>query len=607
MLGQCAAAHDRDPVLKIVSGFFVFSTGCDVVRLGTVPASVFEPMQISRMRKLSILLGAILLAFVCSLLLVSSTSFFFGVPISWFDVPVAAAMAAGFGWWGVNFYFPQERIRVFGLLFGSAVISFLLFAWLSSRIYDISWDGQTYHAEGIAQLANGWNPFREASPSGLVIHTYPWFFPIYLAFFPKAPWICAAALYKFSGSFESGKVFHLTLILACFLFSFAALSTFRSIKGQWRLTLSLLIAFNPVSVCQMFTYYVDGQLASLLAITVGLLVLIYRRPDRVLMVVLTLVVTLMINVKLTGALYVFILAGGYWLFYAVVKKAHRAELTACLAAGGILGGGFVGFSPYVTQFIKKLITTGNPFHPYAGWTSVVGLESPEIFGNNMDRVRRLAVSLFSKSEVLPIPSFKLKPPFTFSLDEIQAFAFPDVRMGGFGPLFSGAIVLSVAILVVLFSKYRWRLLCAAHLLVLMGLIFISALSLSESWWARYAPQVWMLPLLTAIVGLLITRRGLSRGLAFALLLLLFANNLLISYEYTIFTARYSELAAQQLGTLKKQEQPIPAKFGIFSGVRHRFERKGIRYVEVENLPCAKDKQKEVILSPVSICMPEETP
>ena len=557
------------------------------------------------MTKLSILLGGILLAFPCSLLLVSSTFFFLGVPISWFHIPMALAMAVGFGWWAVNFYFAQERIRVFALLFGAAVIAFVLFAVISSRIYDISWDGQTYHAEAIVQLANGWNPFREASPSGLAMHKYPWFFPIYLGFFPKGPWICAAALYKFSGSFESGKAFHLVLILACLLFSFAALSTFRSIKWQWRLILGLLIAFNPVSVCQMFTYYIDGQLSSLLAITVGSLILVYRRPDRVLMAVLALAVILMINVKLTGAVYVSILVGGYWLFYLVVKKTHRAELAGWLTAGGILGGAFVGFSPYVSQFISKLITTGNPFHPYAGWTSMVGFESPAIFGNEMDRVRMLALSLFSKSEQRLIP-FKLKLPFTFSRDEWQGFAFPDVRIGGFGPLFSGAIVLSVAILVVLFWKYHRRVFCAAHLLVLMSLICLSVLFFSESWWARYAPQLWMVPLITATLGLLISHRGLSRGLAVALLLLLVANNLLIYREYASYTLRNSLMATGQLAMLKKQEEPLPTKFGIFSAIRYRFEREGIRYVEVESLPCAKDKQERIILSPVFICMSGKT-
>ena len=181
------------------------------------------------MRKLAILLGAILLAFACSLLLVSSTLFFLGVPISWFHAPVAAMMAAGFGWWGVDCYFRRERMSVFGLLFGSAIILFILFTLLSGSIYDISWDGQTYHTEGIVQLADGWNPFL-GTPRGHALGTYS--SPFHLSFSSKGAWICAAALYKFSGSFESGKAFNLTLILACFLFSFAALSTFRSIKWQ---------------------------------------------------------------------------------------------------------------------------------------------------------------------------------------------------------------------------------------------------------------------------------------------------------------------------------------------------------------------------------------
>jgi hypothetical protein len=129
---------------------------------------------------------------------------------------------------------------------------------------------------------------------------------------------------------------------------------------------------------------------------------------------------------------------------------------------------------------------------------------------------------------------------------------------------------------------------------------------SESWWARYAPQLWMVPLITATLGLLISHRGLSRGLAVALLLLLVANNLLIYREYASYTLRNSLMATGQLAMLKKQEEPLPTKFGIFSAIRYRFEREGIRYVEVESLPCAKDKQERIILSPVFICMSGKT-
>jgi len=564
-------------------------------------------MRIARIRKLSILLGAILIAFPCSLLLVSSALFFLGVPIAWFHVPLAAGMAAGLGWWGGNYYFPAERMRVLGLLFGSAVIAFSLFALLSSRIYDISWDGQTYHAEGIVQLANGWNPFFEEPRGGPAFsHSGVYAGPFYLIFSAKGAWICAAALYKFSGSFEAGKAFHPMLMLACFLVFFAALSSFRTIKPAWALILSLLLASNPVSICQIFTYYVDGLLASLLGVVVGMLILIYRRPDRFKIAMLAMAVILTMNVKLNGALYIAILGVGFGSFYLLAKKARRGELAAWLMAGGILGGGFVGFSPYIAQFTNKLITTGNPFYPYAGWTAVVGIGSPDVFGDKMDRLRMLAVSLFSKSEIRLIP-FKLKLPFTFSLDELQVFIFPDVRVGGFGPLFSGAIVISIAIVGVLCWQNRWRLVRAAHLLVLMSLIFISAISLLENWNARYAPQVWLLPLVTAMLALLIRPRGVSRVLAFALLLLLCSNNLLISYKYAVFSLSNSALAASQLATLKKQEQPIPAKFGFFNAIRYRFDREGIRYVDVQTLPCAKDKQKKVVLSPVLICMPDKTP
>jgi hypothetical protein len=85
-------------------------------------------MRTSDVTKLSISLGAILLAFACSLLLLTSTLFFTGITISRFHVLVTAMMAAGFGWWAVSYYFQHDRVRMFGMVFGSTVISSSLFA-----------------------------------------------------------------------------------------------------------------------------------------------------------------------------------------------------------------------------------------------------------------------------------------------------------------------------------------------------------------------------------------------------------------------------------------------------------------------------------------------
>lgn len=542
-----------------------------------------------------ILIGAILVGFVCSILLVSSALFAAGVVISWFHIPLAAALAAGFGWWIAKFYFPKETVPAFGFAFGSSVVVFVSFALLNGKIYDISWDGQWYHSEAILQLANGWNPFYDATSNGTLVSTL-------LNFYAKGPWICAAALYKFSGNFEAGKAFHLSLILACWLFSLAALSTFRGIRWQWSIMLSLLWALNPVSLCQVFTYYVDGQLASLLGIALSLLILIDRRPDRVLMAVLALLVILMINVKLNGAIYIAIIGGGYWLWAAIVKKARNIELAMWLIAGGVVGGVVVGFNPYVTQFVKEFISTGNPFYPtdYRSLTHIDG-ESPFRNFVGMNRVEKLFVSLFSKSEILPRHPLELKLPFTFSQNELQSFMYPDVRVGGFGPLFSGALVLTCAVLVILVVKYSRQLVGALTLLLPVMLILISAVSNPEMWWARYIPQLWIIPVVVASIGLLLLRGGQWRYLTFALLLTLYVNILLISFVYASATIRGDRQIAGDLTTLKNDVEPIAVRFNGFASTRYRFEQEGIRYIEFETLPCPENQRVNVVWSQAIIC------
>jgi hypothetical protein len=42
------------------------------------------------------------------------------------------------------------------------------------------------------------------------------------------------------------------------------------------------------------------------------------------------------------------------------------------------------------------------------------------------------------------------------------------------------------------------------------------------------------------------------------------------------------------------------KSGFFDAIRYRFDREGIRHVDVETLAWAKDNREEVILSPLLI-------
>ncbi len=548
----------------------------------------------SRTTHLAIVAGAIQVGFVCFLLLSSSVLFALGVPVSWVHVPLATVLAGGFGWWVVVNYFAQGRVTAFAVAFGGSAMAFILFALIESALYDVSWDGQAYHAEAIEQLANGWNPFRGALPAGLA-------WPIYLKFWSKGPWVCAAALYRLTGSFEAGKAFHLMLMLSSWLFAWAAFTEFPGITRRWALIGSVLMAMNPVSLSQIHTFYVDGLLASLLATAISVMILIGRRPDRMLMAVLASVIVVTINVKLNGAIYIGILAGGYWLWYAIHQRRRRAELGAALLAGGIGGGAFVGFNPYMTEFVRRLSTDGHRFL-LSDWMSLLSIarESPENF-SGMNRVEKWLVALFSRSDVLPgLGPTQLKMPFAFSGAEIHAFAAPDVRAGGFGPLFGGAMLLAAVLLVLLVVRYRSALLTNSPF-VLTALTAVSILPNQEMWWARLAPQSWLLPVLLLLAGHRLIRDR-TRWLLVALSATL-SLNVAIQYIPNALAAYAAHReVASQLSALKDQPTPVMVQFNRFAATRYRFEREGIDYAETATLPCTVNEQVRVRWSEAVLCL-----
>ena len=302
---------------------------------------------------------------------------------------------------------------------------FVCFVVVERALYDVSWDGQAYQAEAILALGRGWNPLYDSLPDGL-----DW--GAYLTFWSKGPWITAAGCYVLTGSLEAGKAFHLMLMTSTGLLVFAAAATM-AVPKRWAVLISVLLACNPVSLAQMHTFYVDGLLASLLAMTVSLLILIVHRADRG---------------PAASAV------GGRrpdhqcqaewprvsrnhhdWLlaWYTLQKGARWRALAASLIGGGVVGGLFAGFNPYMSEFVTRLWAVGYQFL-LSDWMSLLLItrDSPENFAS-LNRFEKVVLSLFSKSDVLPTlgPS-SLKIPFTVSASELHAFTVPDVRMAGYG-------------------------------------------------------------------------------------------------------------------------------------------------------------------------------
>ena len=92
--------------------------------------------------------------------------------------------------------------------------------------------------------------------------------------------------------------------------------------------------------------------------------------------------------------------------------------------------------------------------------------------------------------------------------EFAAAGAIDARIGGFGPWFSGILLLSLGLIIAALRKL-WRknrfLFClfSGNLL----LIFTLLLSLSESWWPRYSPFFYLIPLLGYALSCLRVKRA----------------------------------------------------------------------------------------------------
>ena len=118
-----------------------------------------------------------------------------------------------------------------------------------------------------------------------------------------------------------------------------------------------------------------------------------------------------------------------------------------------MGTVVLGFNPYVTNTVHR----GNPFYPMQGSAAYPSLadrgEDPielcETPRNMMGRSRilRLAYGVFGKPGTPPYVTkdAEFMWPFAVTWRDFGLYYFHDVRIGGFGPLFSGALLLALAL------------------------------------------------------------------------------------------------------------------------------------------------------------------
>jgi hypothetical protein len=470
---------------------------------------------------------------------------------------------------------------------------------LAAAFFDMSWDGQWYHQTAVYEMAEGWNPVHDPM-HGFIQHLEPW-----VRHYAKGPWYTALAVYQTTGDIEAAKLAPWVAAVALLLCVFAA-GLDLGLHRRWAALVAVAASLNPVVVCELATYQVDGLLVCYLLCFIAAFLRFSRRPGLTVAWVATASVLLCVNTKFTGLVYLAFFAAAAGLYLAARQRHLLLRYAAWLGVSVLVGVVGLGFNPYVTNTLHR----GHPFYPLSGterYPSMADqgqdpIERYETPHNMMGRSRlvRHAYALFGRPGAQPFypgQNARLMWPFAVRWQDFAMFYFLDVRIGGFGPLFSGIFLLSLVPLAAAFTRPR-----SPRLLLALGVVtIVASLSVSvHTWWPRYGPQLWWLPILGILAGLG-WASGPLRWTARAVTALLLVNAALIAFVHLRWEVATTRALGAQLAELR-DAGPLEVDFQYFyEADSRRLRMAGVDFVATNRLRCADPI--EIISVPAGYPMP----
>lgn len=452
--------------------------------------------------------GLLLLIYFFTTLVFSSVLFAFNTSISSISAFISIFLSILI-YFGVSFKNGKMSTLFGGIL---AIVIFILSIFISQLVYDFAHDSNWYHKAALGSLANGWNPVYEnfsdfSKNSGLNI-TEMEFAEIFTEHYAKGSWIVGANIYSITNDIETGKAVNLIMayILFCFAFHFLV-STY--LKWWQAIIVGILLVYNPLTVSQIFTLYVDNLLYTTLMGIIVMLIAIsdkkYDLSEYIKYFALGMLIVFCVNIKFTGLAYAGVFCLLFyiiWIIHSIINKDFKRTFiknTVFYIVTCSIAIFLVGFSTYVTNYIED----GHPLYPLAGENKrdIMTGNQPTAF-NKINGVQRLLISTFAEtSNDFSIKLPKLKFPFHVDEKEIEIAAMGvDTRLSGFGPLFGGMLCFSAAILtfgmycLLKLNKY-WFYILTSVIVVILALL----LCIQESWWARYSPYFYLIPMIAVVL------------------------------------------------------------------------------------------------------------
>ena len=408
---------------------------------------------------------------------------------------------------------------------------FIVAALLSWNLWDNSWDGRAFHQETIILLANSWNPIGAKPHSDL-------FTPIiWVEHYPKCAEILSANFVKLFDNIEIGKIINYLFASSSFLLSFFTFNKFKSSKILLNILLAILVVLNPISIGQIRTYYID-LLVYYLFVDILLTIVLKEKciiGNMSFIFLASTLVAMLCNLKLGGIFYSIVLISCYLGYSIILKKRNSTKNIALITVLSSILILISGINPYYTNIKQGL----HPFYPLAGKDKIdiITFNSPKSF-KNKNSLYKLFISTFSSTSNIAENSSitpKLKVPFSLINQDWKYKE--DMRIGGFGYFWSGILLLLIPF--VIFAKNNKDENNEIYYFSIIT-IWLSVLLNPVAWWARYAPQFWLIPIFIIFWKSLNNNQSEKLKIfSFILIALLFTNSLILEVKNITFSIGFS--------------------------------------------------------------------
>jgi 4-amino-4-deoxy-L-arabinose transferase-like glycosyltransferase len=393
----------------------------------------------------------------------------------------------------------------------------------------------------------------------------------------------AAAIYETTGRIEWGKCPTLVAWAAMGLAVFAAGVEWR-LRRRYAAAVAFVVALNPVVMSELTSYLVDGIMVGFLTVVVAAVFSGLRRPQPAVVCIGIMAAVVSINAKFTGLVFLCFVfaAGGLWC--ALRRREWLRAYLGWVVLTLLVGAGVFGYNPYLTNTIHR----HHPFYPVLGTAAFPslttqgkeGIELYETPKNLMGRSRfvRLGYAIFGRPGNQPYRNERnaqLMWPFTARPADLFYYRYHGTRVAGFGPFFSGALLISLGLAVWMLWQpgvFRW-------VAALVALTIVSSLLISPHlWWPRYGPQLWLLPIVPVVFVFWGACSRWAVGVAWLLVALLVLNAGMVAAVRMAWETKATQTLRWQLIELRQPGREIEIYFPRFevSG-EERLKTWGVRF------------------------------